>query len=324
MQPLADNFLDAMEYANGPADSRYGKMRAAAGHPDPFGMKMLEIGNENVGREYEDRYAMIYPQIKAKYPDSLVLACFPQPRVKTEMADEHYYSSPSWFINNSTMYDKRDRNQPPVYIAEVAVTTPDAGPDRGNLRAALAESIFLLGCERNADVVRMVSYAPLLGNVDGRTPLAGAPPPWHAMIYFDSARCFGTASYYGWQMLSANRPSCTLATTVTSTGDDQPIAGGIGLGTWGTSAEFKDVKVEKDGQTLYASDFAKPAPEWKPAAGQWALTDGVFRQTRPEIGFAYVGDPTWTDYTLSLKARKLSGDEGFLIVFGRKADDNRF
>ena len=80
------------------------------------------------------------------------------------------------------------------------------GPLRGNLLAALAEGVFLLGCERNADTVQMVSYAPLLGHVEGRTALTGAPPPWHAMIYFDGTRVFGTASYYLWKLFGTNRP----------------------------------------------------------------------------------------------------------------------
>src|SRR2546423_10072193 len=103
-------------------------------------------------------------------------------------------------------YDDRARNPPPLYLGELAVTSGESGLLRGNLLAALAEGAYLLGCERNADVVRMVSYAPLLANVDGRTALAGSPPPWHAMIYFDGNRVFGTASYYLWKLFGNNRP----------------------------------------------------------------------------------------------------------------------
>ena len=86
------------------------------------------------------------------------------------------------------------------------MTSGEAGPLRGNLLAALAEGVFLMGCERNADTVQMVSYAPLLANLEGRTALTGAPPPWHAMIYFDGTRVFGTASYYLWKLFGTNRP----------------------------------------------------------------------------------------------------------------------
>ena len=92
------------------------------------------------------------------------------------------------------MYDKRDRKMPPLYLGELAVTTGVCQAVWEICAAALSEGVFLMGCERNGDVVRMVSYAPLLANVEGRTELTGAPPPWHAMIYFDGTRVFGTAS----------------------------------------------------------------------------------------------------------------------------------
>lgn len=322
MQWVEDNFLDALQYANGPADSKWGRLRAAAGHPAPFDLKMVEIGNENTGRAYEQRYARIYPLIKTNYPGITILANFPQRRAPTEMVDEHYYNSPRWFINNYHFYDHRDRQSPPVYVAEVAVTSREGGRDKGNLVSALAEGVFLMGAERNADVVRMVSYAPLLANVHGRTELAGAPPPWHGMIYFDSSRVFGTVSYYLWKLFGANRPDYTVPTRVTL-GDAKPaaITGGIGIGTWNTSAEFKDIRVEKEGQVLYKSDFAKGTEGWRRQGGQWSVEDGAYRQSNDTVGMSYFGDENWTDYTLTLKARKLEGAEGFLVAFGHKGQD---
>jgi alpha-L-arabinofuranosidase len=328
MQWVLDGFLDALEYANGPATSKWGAMRAAAGHPTPFNMKMLEIGNENTGRAYQNQYSFIYPKVKAAYPDVLALACFPQPNSPTEMADEHYYSNPLFFINGYHRYDKTDRKTPPIYIAEVAVTSGEGGRDKGNLVSALSEGVFLMGCERNADHVQMVSYAPLLGNVHGRNDLAGAPPPWHGMIYFDSSRAYGTVSYYLWKTFAENRPETTWQTDVRFPGDENfKVAGQIGLGTWDTSAEFKDVKVEKGGQSLLASDFAQNAEGWQSGGrgarggGQWSVVDGAYRQAQPGRATSYAGAEDWSDYTLSLKARKLGGGEGFLIVFGRKAND---
>ena len=319
MQPIENGFLDALQYANGPADSKWGKLRAEAGHPAPFNLKMLEIGNENVGRQYEERYALIYPLVKKRYPEVTALACFPQRNAPTEMVDEHYYNSPRWFINNFHLYDKRDRKSPPVYIAEVAVTSQEGGRDKGNLTAALAEGVFLMGAERNSDVVRMVSYAPLLANVRGRTELSGAPPPWHGMIYFDSSRVFGTVSYYLWKLFAENRASQTLQTDVEiSTSQAFTVVGQVGVGTWDASAEFKDIRVEKPGQILYASDFSKGAEGWTTANGRWTVEDGAYRQNRRGMGLSFCGEPDWSDYTLKLKARKFSGGEGFLIVFGRK------
>jgi alpha-L-arabinofuranosidase len=318
---VRDNFLDFLEYANGPADSKWGGLRAAAGRPDPFALRLVEIGNENEGPEYTQRYKYIHDELKAKYPDVVYLADMSYsnqiPSDTYDIADRHFYNSPNWFFTQDGMFDDRDRNLPPLYLGEVAVTSQHGGPLRGNLFAALAEGTYLLGCERNADVVSMVSYAPLLAHVDGRSW------GWHGMIYHDSLRAFGTASYYLWKLFGHHRPDVVLAVDA----DYQPesewkIAGQIGLGTWDSKAEFKDVKVvSADGQTLYESDFAADAPGWQPAGGRWQVANGVYRQSRRGQGLAYLGDPTWGDYTLTLKARQLEGGEGFLIVFGRREED---
>jgi len=103
-----------------------------------------------------------------------------------------------------------------------------------------------------------------------------------------------------------------------------PIAGGIGIGTWNTSAEFKDVSVVKNGQVLYASDFLNGAEGWKPNGGSWSVVDGAYRQSAQAVGLSYFGDPNWSDYTLTVKARKISGPEGFLVAFGRKSEERNW
>jgi alpha-L-arabinofuranosidase len=245
-----------------------------------------------------------------------------------DIVDRHYYQDPRWFQSHYREYDERDRALPPLYLGEVAVTSQNAGPQRGNMLAALSEGVFLLGCERNADTVQMVSYAPLLGHVEGRTALTGAPPPWHAMIYFDGTRVFGTASYYLWKMFGINRPDQMLQAEVEFPNAKPPIiAGQIGVGTWAASAEFKDIRVEKDGQVLYESDFANTTDGWQPEGGRprggdrWIVVDGAYRQSRDGQALSYFGDENWSDYTLTLKARKFTGGEGFLIVFGRKSGE---
>jgi alpha-L-arabinofuranosidase len=328
---VRDNFLDLVEYANGPADSRWGAKRSAAGHAEPFDLKYVEIGNENQGPELRDRYLFIYDALKAKHPDLKYLADLSWTSDESmrgavfDIVDRHYYQNPRWFLQRNNEYDERDRSLPPLYLGEVAVTSGDAGPLRGNLLAALAEGVFLLGCERNADTVHMVSYAPLLAHVDGRTALTGAPPPWHAMIYFDGTRVFGTASYHLWKLFGTNRPDQMVKADVEFAHVEAPvIAGKIGVGTWAATAEFKDVRVERDGDVLYESNFSQNAEGWQPEGGRrsrrstWQVQDGVYRQDREGYALSYFGDESWSNYTLSLKARKLSGNEGFLIVFGRK------
>jgi alpha-L-arabinofuranosidase len=325
---VRDNFLDVVEYANGPVNSKWGGQRAAAGRDKPFNLKLVEIGNENQGREYEERYRFVHDAMKSKHPDLTYIADLSwtsresMRSAQFDIEDQHYYNAPRWFATRFHEYDGRDRKLPPLYLGEVAVTTGEGGRLRGNLLAALSEGIFLLGCERNADVVKMVSYAPLLGHVDGRTELTGAPPPWHAMIYFDGTRSFGTASYYLWKLFGHNRPDQTVQTEV-SFPDAKPliIAGQIGVGTWADTGEFKDIRVEKAGQVLYASDFAQGTAGWQTDNGRWSIEDGAYRQSRRGQGFSYFGDESWSDYTLTLKARKLSGAEGFMIVFGRKSGE---
>jgi alpha-L-arabinofuranosidase len=315
-----------VDYANSATNSRWGTMRAEAGHPAPFNLKLLEIGNENQGPQFEQRYNYIHDAVKAAHPDVTTLADLSwtsresMQDAQFDIEDSHHYESPRWFATRFNEYDERDRKLPPLYLGELAVTTGDAGNLRGNLRASLAEGIFLMGCERNGDVVRMVSYAPLLANVEGRTELTGAPPPWHAMIYFDGTRVFGTTSYYLWKMFGANRPARTMQTDV-SFPDAKPmlVAGQIGVGTWADTAEFKDIKVEKNGQTLFQSDFSTNATGWTTEGrGRWAVTNGVYRQGRQGQSFSYFGDSDWSDYTLTMKAQNTGGAEGFLIIFGRK------
>jgi len=325
---VRNNLLDVVEYANGSANSKWGALRARAGHPAPFNLKLMEIGNENQGPEFEQRYNLIHEALKSKYPGIRYLADLSwtsresMADAQFDIQDQHYYNSSRWFATRFNEYDGRDRKLPPLYLGELAVTTQDAGNLRGNLRAALSEGVFLMGCERNSDVVRMVSYAPLLANVDGRTELTGSPPPWHAMIYFDGTRVFGTVSYSLWKLFGANHPAHCVQTDV-SFPNAKPVvvSGQIGLGTWADTAEFKDIHVEKDGKVFFNSDFSTNADDWQPNGGRWSIKNGVYRQGQTGQGFSYFGDENWSDYTLTLKARNTGGSEGFLIVFGRKGGD---
>ncbi len=321
MGSVATNFLDAIQFANGPATSAWGKFRAEAGHPDSFNLKMVEVGNEGQARTFPPRYQFVHAALKSQYPDLSYINDFSFIR-RTQMGaepadieDNHYYENPNWFMNHTNLYDERDRRLPPVYDGEVAVTSGDGSDTHGNLLAALSEGAFLMGLERDADVVKMVSYAPLLANVNGRTG-------WHGMIYFDSLRSYATVSYYLWKLFGLNHPDYTVQTDVNYT----PVApagifGGVGVGTWNTAAEFKDIRVEKDGQVLAAPDFSKAADQWQTDGGAWSVVDGAYRQGDEAVGLSYFGDENWTDYTITLKARKISGPEGFLIVFGHKGGD---
>ncbi len=191
---------------------------------------------------------------------------------------------------------------------------------RGNLRAAIGEAAFMTGMERNSDVVVMASYAPLFVNLNHRA--------WNPdLINFDSSRWYGLPGYYVQQMFSLNRGDVTLPITVDS-GEvaEAPAAGCIGVGTWNTAAEFKDIKVTApDGNVLFASDFSRNSDGWKFLGdGEWKVQDGALRQTAErEFVRALAGDKSWTDYTLELKARKIAGREGFLVLFHISDDEDR-
>jgi len=308
--------LDALEYANGPADSVWGGLRARNGHPAPFKLRYMEIGNENGGPAYAERYALFCRAIRAKYPDVHLIADvwggIPQDS-QVDIVDEHYYSNPEFFIAQANRYDKYKRDGFKVFVGEYAVTE---GCGQGNLRGAVGEAAFMTGLERNSDVVVMASYAPLFVNINHKR--------WNPdLINFDSARVFGLPSYYVQKMFSENRGDVVLPVTVEAPAvAPKPKRGRIGVGTWLTQAEFKDIKVTHDGQILFASDFGQDMNGWKPLSGDWKAQDGALRQTSgAENVRALAGDSAWTDYTYTLKARKLGGAEGFLILFGVK-DEN--
>ena len=316
--------LDAIEYANGPTNTVWGAQRALDGHPAPFHLKYMEIGNENGGLDYWQRWALLANAIRQKYPDMQLimttsLSGYPYPPdPKPDIIDEHYYESPESFMRRASQYDTYRRNGPKIFVGEYAVTQ---GAGQGNLRAAIGEAAFMTGLERNSDVVVMASYAPLFVNVHHRA--------WNPdLISFDSSRWFGSPSYYVQRMFSANRGDVTLPVSIESgTVMKPPPAGCIGVGTWNTRAEFRDVKVTApEGTVLFTSAFDQGSTNgWRfLGGGDWQLQEGALRQTvlRDNIR-ALAGDRSWTNYTLELKARKLGGSEGFLILFHVRNDQER-
>lgn len=315
MQEWVQDALDAIEYANGPVTSRWGAVRAKAGHPKPFGLKSMEIGNENGGPAYQERYPLFYDAIKKRYPEIQLVADVPTEKRPADIVDEHYYSNPEFFMVQSDRYDKYPRNGPKIYVGEYAVTQ-DCG--KGNLKGALGEAAFMIGMERNSDVVVMSSYAPLLVNANHRS--------WNPdLIVFDSSRVYGIPSYYAQKMFAENRGDAVLPLTVACPAvKESPAKGAIGVGTWHTQAEFKDIRVTRGGKTLLACDFADGTKGWRLLSGEWKADGGVLRQNSLADNVrAVAGDKSWSDYTYSLKARKLGGAEGFLILFRVRNDHEK-
>lgn len=321
MGPWVQDAVDAIAYANAPTDSTWGALRAANGHPEPFNLKYIEIGNENGGTDYNDRYALFYDAIKSNCPAMHIISCVwggtPTSR-PLEIIDEHYYSSPATFISYATKYDNYSRTGPKVYVGEYAVT--QGYGTWGNMAAALGEAAFITGMERNSDVVVMASYAPLLGNVNSTQ--------WRPdLIYYDSSRRHGTPSYYVQQLFSQNRGDMVLpSTVVTSTNAVAGVwPGAIGVGSWNTSVQYSNVVVTSNGVTLYQSDFVNQGSSgWQSHNGAWSVYGGLYQQTSSSTTDcrSTTGNTNWANYTLSLQARKVSGSEGFLILFSWLDDNN--
>jgi len=209
LDPFIQDALDLIEFANGPASSVWGAKRAAMGHPKPFNLKMLGVGNEQWGPQYIERYARFAEALKAKHPEiQLVAAAGPDPdgnrfdflwskwrELNPDFVDEHFYRPPEWFLNNTHRYDHYDRNGPKVFAGEYAAHVADRA---NNLQSALAEAAMMTGFERNGDVVRLASYAPLFVNV-------GAWQWKPDLIWVDNLGSFGTPDYYV-QKMFANNP----------------------------------------------------------------------------------------------------------------------
>jgi alpha-L-arabinofuranosidase len=211
--------LDLIEFANGSAATAWGRKRAAMGHPAPFNLKMIGVGNEQWGPQYVERYERFAKAIKAKYPKiTLITSAGPSPnderfhylwgemrRLKADIVDEHYYMPPKWFRDNVGRYDDYPRTGPKVFAGEYAAQSVGvARPEnRNDWECAMSEAAFMTGLERNADVVLMSSYAPLFAHVDAWqwTP---------NLIWFDNLRSYGTPNYYAQKLFSANRGSRVL------------------------------------------------------------------------------------------------------------------
>jgi alpha-L-arabinofuranosidase len=223
LEPWIQDVLDAIEYANGPVTSKWGALRAKHGHPAPFNLKYVEVGNENgmgypwgggTRADYLPRYKAFYERIRAAYPQIVIVAnIHTEPDVPADIVDEHYYETSDWFFQAATLYDTYDRAKPKVYVGEYAVKQ-DA--ENGNMRAALGEAAFLTGLERNADVVVMSSYAPLFAN-----------PHWQkwkpVAVLFDNFRTYVTPGYHVQVMFATNRPDVVLPVTLPTSSNANPV-----------------------------------------------------------------------------------------------------
>jgi alpha-N-arabinofuranosidase len=198
LEPYVQAALDEIEYATGGSDTKWGAQRAADGHPQPFHITYVEIGNEDwfdTSGSYDKRYAQFYKAIKAKYPDLQLIATAPIKGMTADVLDEHYYLRATDFFHDATHYDKTDRNGPKIFVGEWATREGTPAPNMG---AALGDAAWMTGMERNSDIIVMASYAPLLVNISPNAM------QWDTdLIGYDALRSYGSPSYYAQVMFGS-------------------------------------------------------------------------------------------------------------------------
>lgn len=334
--------LDLVEFCKGGADTEWGAIRIGMGHEAPFDLTYIGIGNEQWGEVYFSRYEAfqkafeqaasdrpeLYADIKLVVSNGPVATdSYAWKKIKSfgadyaGLVDEHYYQTPGWFLTNTNRYDSYDRTSTPVFLGEYAAKT-------NSMEAALAEAAYMTGLERNGDIVKLASYAPLFGN--------GTANQWKPdMLWFTNHSIWKSVNYYVQKIFSNNLSQEVYRSTLTGNNADVPmISGKVGVGTWMTSAVFDNIKVIDNvtGEVLYSDDFSEDTSDrLDKIAGNWSIKDGQLLQSysgnpRNTItgNAAFLGDTSWTDYTLTLTATKQSGAEGFLIPFAVKDKDNYF
>ena len=227
LQPYIDDVLDLIEFANGdPAKNTWAKLRADMGHPAPFNLKFVAIGNEQWGAIYPENLKPFVDQVRKKYPNIKIIGTsgpnsegedfdylWPEmTKLGADLVDEHFYRPESWFLKSGNRYDNYDRKGPKVFAGEYACH--GRGKKWNHFEAALMEAAFMTGIERNADVVHMATYAPLFAHIDGWQ--------WRPdMIWYDNLRSFRSCSYYVQQIYACNRGTNVLSLTM----GGKPVAG---------------------------------------------------------------------------------------------------
>ena len=306
MQEWIDDALDLIEFANGTADTKWGKIRCDMGHTEPFNLEYLAVGNEEVGQGFWDRYDLFHKAIKEKYPQIKIINSagpFPQggefergwnnaKKNSSDLVDEHYYTSPEWMLANCHRYDNMPSDGPKVFLGEYA--------SWGNTYYnALIEAAYMTGLENNAHAIGLVCYAPLLCNVDYIN--------WQPdMIWFDNHRVYGSANYYVQKMFMNCTGNDLL--DVKHDGFDKPItlgsdkiSGNIEIEADRCSAEFYDIKI-----TDITTGNVKTYDNLSFSNGGKAVIDSIDSN----------------HYKVEFTAKRTAGDKGFRLFFGKSDDKN--
>ncbi len=313
--------LDAIEYAIGAPSTTWGAKRAREGHPEPFPLQYVEIGNENSGKVYDNRFDLFYKTIKEKYPQLTLISNHGlsdnvRNIQKTDMIDPHWYVEPDYFFRNATVFDSIKREKYKIYVGEYACNKK---VDGGNMLAALSEAAFLTGMERNSDLVTMASYAPLFENRNDRT--------WPVnLIWIDNDKVVGRSSYYVQKMFAENRSAVNLPTEVIlpELPDKIPLqaGGSVGFGSQVATVEYKELKVYSEDHIILlanstASDYNFNKGEWKELSSSTIAQNGLEMRT-----IAVLKEKPFENCTIEFEVCKKGGAGSLLFYFGL-SDDNK-
>lgn len=326
VEGLIQDALDAIEYATGDAETtRWGAERAKNGHPEPFTLDYIEVGNENHSAMYAKYYNRFYKRIREAYPDITIITCLPMSDQLGwidgyDMNDPHFYNFPSWFYSNTDYFDKFPREEGhKTYVGEYAC---NMGVGSGNMEGALSEGAFMMGMERNSDLVTMSSYAPLMENTKCRMGVN--------LILVRNDDVIGRSSYWVERMFTDNRPDVNLAvdTQLGLLPDKTTPVGGIGLGTYQTAAEFSNIRISVDGEEVYASDPESNPGEWFATSQDWKIENGKLVQPNVDGTSSILLRGHRFDareakiVSVEFDAKKLGGKEGFVLHFGNKNESD--
>ncbi|TWT68502.1 alpha-L-arabinofuranosidase C-terminal domain-containing protein [Crateriforma conspicua] len=315
--PHVQDALDLIEFANGPADSTWGSVRAEMGHPEPFGLEFVCLGNEEHDTpDMRQRFPVFAEAIRKAYPEIKIIGTsglgtgIPiydlMTKEKVYSSDEHYYMSPRWFFDNVNRFDSFDRDKPLIFVGEYAAHDTDR---KNTLYSALSEAAFLTGIERNADLVDMTCYAPLFGR---KGHMQWRPD----MIYFDDRNVVRTTNYYVQQLFSRHKGDVYLANSIDVVAKSPaPLFNGyVGIGTWNTTIELGEAAV--NGRPL---DLA----HWKTTSGKFEHDNGHLAQTdmkaTPALAISHESF-SGEKIVFTARVKKTGGKEGFLLRFASDAN----
>ena len=316
--------LDLISFANDDASAQWGRIRCELGHPEPFGLEYIGIGNEEVGEGFFERYPYFHKAIKEKYPDIQIIASSGPfaaggeyekgwncaRRNHADLVDEHYYMAPEWFLANHHRYDSFDEKDPRVFLGEYA--------SWGNTwYNALIEASYMTGMERNSEKVGLACYAPLLCNVNYIN--------WKPdMIWFDNHQAYGTANYYVQKLFINHQGDDRIELEMTGIDDSVTLQddpkGGFGLRTEpDTVVRYSQIMIEdiqngtiwKDSEVYFVGDNVE----------QYISADPDARVVTEDILLHTVESD---HYIITVKGEMLYGRRGFMLQYGNRDEKNRY